>query len=212
MSDAPGWSEWKDVNRHIGSKLRESGLDNIEHYFLKIHSASEALMRRVLFIGLRKNYVRYEDANTFLYNNDVTPGREYGSKFDKLYPHGLSFDQIINEDDLLKTIWPLWLKFAKPVRNNVSHGKKSYGDDWYITCIQINQHLMMGLNSALVASLGGSASNHLELLRPRLPKGHADVDVHRILGMKAKSQRQSTMALACAQEMLASIAAQAQRR
>lgn len=84
--DVVGWSKWLADHRSIGSKLLGASRSNRESYFLIVHAATEAMFRRILFVGLRLNKVTYYEANEWLFHNDDTPDKEkYPRLFDQLY-------------------------------------------------------------------------------------------------------------------------------
>jgi hypothetical protein len=125
-TDIPNWVKAHD---HVASKLKGADPSNSEAYFLKTHAASEALFRRLIFIGVRRNGATYKDAFDWLSHNDKTsPRGAYDALFDRLYGPDLTFQGGLNESDRLSDLWSLWIDFFKILRNHLAHCVRGYGD------------------------------------------------------------------------------------
>lgn len=182
MSD---WNLWIAQRIHLAAKLKCADRTNIEAYFLKIHAASEAFFRRLLFVGLRLNMVSFHDAQEWLHHNDSTPTKsEFPKTFNRLYGPDLSFEMLLAKDPRSQILWELWFDFAKPVRNHLAHGIRGYTSDWLECGIRINQGLLIELDAGMAEYLGGSIADNLSKLRPRLPTGKKGINISTLLGQR----------------------------
>jgi len=189
--DVDGWSIWLEDHHAIGTKLRGSTRENKEAYFLIIHAATEALFRRIILVGLRLNKVTYHESNEWLYHNDDTPEKtNYPILFNRLYNlKHVTWAGVVQSGPDLDQLWDLWLGYSKIIRNHISHGIRKYGDDWLHSGIVIDQELLMRLDKALMAIIGGSVCSNLDKLSPRLPKGTKGADLGGITGRKKRKPR-----------------------
>lgn len=184
------WGQWIEARSHIAAKLKGADRQNAEAYFLKLHAASEAYFRRMMFVGLRLKLVSYDNANRWLHNNDSTPDKDkFPKKFNKLYEPTFSFEAILDECPNGNILWGLWLDFAKPMRNHLAHGIRQYTADWLECGIRINQGLLIELDGVMAKHFGNSIVADLTKLKPRLPQGRKDMDIPALLGTKQSSPK-----------------------
>ncbi|MBK7053110.1 MAG: hypothetical protein IPH54_21940 [Rhodoferax sp.] len=81
-----GWDAWVSRRGRMLTKLSASDRQNSKTYFVDLHAATEAMFRRILFIGLRLNEVTYKVADAWIFQNDETPNKEkYSKLFDALW-------------------------------------------------------------------------------------------------------------------------------
>lgn len=189
--DVDGWLEWTEAHRSIGSKLSGANRVNMESYFLTAHAATEVMFRRILLVGLRLNKVTYREANEWLYHNDDTPEKiKYPILFDRLYiTKNVTWIDVIQFDPELRRLWELWLGYSKVIRNHISHGIRKYSDDWLLCGITIDQELLIRLDQALVAKIGGSVCAYFAKFNPRLPIGTKGKDLKKITGRRPRTPR-----------------------
>lgn len=187
----PGWGKWLKDSSFVVAKIGDVDESNIRDYFSRVHAATEALLRQILFIGLRLNRVTYVDANNWLYHNDITPDRQkYPAQVNALFKQqGKTWDEIIQSQEDLGELWSLWIDYAKVIRNHVLHGIRSYDDHALQTVTVINQALMMGLDKAFIPVVGGRISGGLALFNPRLPRGVTGLDIPKLVGLKKSGKR-----------------------
>lgn len=191
MTNHPNWNEWLSSHNSIESKIRSPKRTPLESEFLTVHAVTESYFRRVLLVGLRLNYVTYKEADEWLFHNDKTPDRkDFVALFNKLYmPKNLVWDDLLSNNPTLNSLWDLWLNFSKVIRNHISHGIRSYSDEWLICGIKIDQMLIMNLDQCLNPFIGGSIAKGLGQLSPRLPRGKNNVDFVALTGKKARNPR-----------------------
>ena len=185
------WVRWVGNKSHIRIKLAPSGQSESDH-FLTTHAASEAALRRVLFVGLRMNKVTYKIANEFIQGHHITFGKKNGdgnfvAYFDEIFTNNwvALLGSIKDSDEL----WILWNDYAKPIRNHLAHGLRKYSDDWLDTALAIDRLFLMMLDKAIRPIIGGTPFSHLKYLSPRLPQGESSVMPEKILRAKAKPPR-----------------------
>ena len=180
--DVDGWSKWLEEHRTIRSTLRGANSANKEAYFLAIHAATEAMFRKILLVGLRLNKVTYAEASNWLFHYDKTPNNvDFPKLFDKLYhSKKITWSALIYSNSDLKQLWDLWLGYSKVLRNHISHGIRKYTDDWLECGITIDQELLIRLDQALSVIIGGSISDDLAKLNPRLPIGSKGINLKTI--------------------------------
>ena len=205
-ADVVGWTDWIASHNHIDAKLRDENRASEKDYFLAVHAATEAMFRRILFVGLRLNRVTFPEASDWLFHNDVTPNKtNYPKLFDKLYSQkNITWAGVISSVDGLETLWELWLGFSKTVRNHLSHGIRKYDPEWIRCGIAIDQELMMRLDDAFFPVVGGSMAGTLTSFNPRLPKGMSGSALAVITGIKSNIQRPK-ISLVDAQQKFASL-------
>lgn len=181
-----GWDAWVSTRGRMLTKLSASDRQNSKTYFVDLHAATEAMFRRILFIGLRLNEVSYKEADAWIFQNDETPNKEkYSKLFDALYKkQGTTWNQLLDSVDGLNAAWELWLGFPKTIRNHILHGIRSYEIDWIECAIRIDQELVVRLDAAIAGVIGGSPIGALDKLSPRLPRGKQGFDVYTFVGRK----------------------------
>lgn len=186
-----GWDKWLKGSSFVATKIGNADERNIRDYFSRVHAATEALLRQILFIGLRLNRVTYADANNWLYHNDITPNRQkYPAQVNLLFKvKGKTWDEIIQSQDDLGELWSLWNDYAKVIRNHVSHGVRSHDEHTLMTVTIINQALMMSLDKAFVPVVGGCISGGLAAFNPRLPRGEKGFDIAKLTGLNKSEKR-----------------------
>lgn len=180
--------KWVEGKSHIQSKLFRDELSK-PYEFLNIHAASEAALRRTLFVGLKLNKVTYEIADRWLHHNDLTPGKseDRGSfiyNFNRLYPQ--NWETTLHSVSGLEELWELWNGFSKGIRNHIAHGMRRYSDEWINPAIIIDRLFIIRLDEAISPSVGGSPFASLVSLSPRLPRGESLVDPIVILNAKGR--------------------------
>lgn len=186
------WDTWIADRSYLASKFKGADPSNPEAYFLKLQALSEAFFRRTLFVGLRLNRVSFRESDDWLHQNDSTPSKDgFPRSFDRLYGPNLTFDKVLSGCQNGEALWKLWLEFAKPVRNNIAHGIRSYKADWLECGALINQHLMFELDDSLSRHIGGKISDDLSKINPRLPQGNKSVDISALIGKKANKPKAS---------------------
>lgn len=191
MTNHPHWEEWLSIHRSIESKIRSPKRTPLESDFLTVHAVTESYLRRVLFVGLRLNYVTFKDADDWLFHNDKTPDRkDFVVLFDRLYSlKSIAWSDLMRSNPMLNELWDLWLDFSRVIRNHISHGIRGYSDEWLICGIKIDQMLIMNLDQCLFPFVGGSIAKGLGQLAPRLPRGRSKVDFVALTGKKPKNPR-----------------------
>lgn len=189
--DIPGWEAWVERRSFVYGKLKGVDRSRLSVYFQALHGVTEAVFRRVLFIGLRVNHVAYKEAQDWLHDHDVTPSpTDYPKRFDRLYAvKGVSWAQVTLSRPKLQGAFALWNSYSKVVRNHLAHSIRSYSDDWLLCGIQIDQLLLMELDLALRSVVGGSVAHALTELAPRLPVGKSKQDLSRLTGIKPSKPR-----------------------
>lgn len=187
----PSWNEWLKGSSFVSAKIGDADEGNIRDYFSRVHAATEALLRQILFVGFRLNRVTYADANNWLYHNDITPDRQKYSALINILFKGQqkSWDEIIQSQQDLGELWSLWIDYAKVIRNHVLHGIRSHDDHALQTVTLINKALMMSLDKAFLPVVGGHISGALTAFNPRLPRGTKGLDIAKLAGLKKPGKR-----------------------
>lgn len=205
-----GWDAWVSTRGRMLTKLAASDRQNSKTYFIDLHAATEAMFRRILFIGLRLNEVTYKEADAWLFQNDETPNKEnYPKIFDALYKkQGATWDQLLASVDGLSTAWQLWLDFSKIVRNHILHGIRSYETEWIECALRIDQELVVRLDAAISDVIGGSPIGSLDKLSPRLPRGKQGLDVYTLVARKPPKKPKPKVSLIQAEFDLKSLDSQ----
>lgn len=185
------WVQWVRNKSHIRIKLAPSGQSESDH-FLTTHAASEAALRRVLFVGLRMNKVTYKKANEFIQGHHITFGKKNGdgnfvAYFDEVFTK--NWVALLSSIKDLDELWILWNDYAKPIRNHLGHGLRKYSDDWLDTALATDRLFLMRLDKAITLVIGGTPFAHLKHLSPRLPQGESSNLPEKILKVKARPPR-----------------------
>lgn len=207
IRDVAAWSEWVKAHPLIAAKLTGADRNNLPAYFQSLHASTEALFRQILFVGLRLNRVTYKEAQDWLHHHDKTPDLDnYPKLFDRLYAtKSATFAGLQTQHPRLAQALSLWNEFSKGVRNQLAHGKRRYSDDWLETTILIDQHLLIELDFAMTSVVGGSVTQPLTNLMPRLPLGKSGCDFFKLTGVKQKQPRPK-LSLLAAQKQLEGLA------
>lgn len=185
------WIKWVKNKTHIRSKLSPTKQRKADH-FMTTHAASEAALRRLIFIGLRKKEITYKAASDWINHHHFIFGKtkarsNFINYFENLY--GFSWPNLMRREQDLDELWELWHGFAKPIRNHLAHGVRKYDDDWYDHAIAIDRLFMIRLNAAINPEIGGSPFAHLKHLSPKLPRGESSNDPDGVLGLKMRGSR-----------------------
>lgn len=198
--DVPGWASWADSRIFISRDLRGVDRANLKVYFQSLHGLTEAVFRRSLLVGLRMHQVQFKDAEAWLHDHDETPDRkEFPKKFDRLYSiRGTSWANVMSQSESLRCALELWHDYSKIIRNHLAHAIRPYSDEWLACAIQADQFLLMEFDLAMEPVIGGSLSDDLTKLVPRLPKGIPAQDLPKITGVKQRKPR-PTVSLSGAQ-------------
>jgi hypothetical protein len=193
VTDLSIWRPWLKRNAVLATLLRGASNNDPASYLVRVHAISEAVLRRIVLVGLRKNLVQYSDAVVWLTDNDETPSRaKYPVLFDRLYGPQIAFETICPQGSSLYELWELWLDFAKIVRNHVSHGIRQYDDAWLQCAINVDQAFIIQMCQVMEPHIGGSIGGDLRKLKPRLSMGRAGIDIPALLGIRARNPRPST--------------------
>jgi hypothetical protein len=197
------WKRWRKDKSHITAKLYKNYIRKAD-WFLTTHAASEAALRRLIFIGLRRHGVTYGAAETWMDGHAITFGKSHGNGsfsvyFDRLYAE--PWAEMLREKQGLEQLWEIWNDFAKPVRNHLAHGARKYPDEWLDAGLAVNRLLMMGLDEVTTPILGGSPFSHLTKLKPRLGRGDPSLKPEAVLNIRANRDR-DLLSLDEAQERL----------
>lgn len=189
--NVPDWTAWSDSRGFVSRELRGVDQANLKVYFQALHGLTEAVFRRSLLVGLRMQEVQFQDAKNWLHDHDVTPDRqEFPKRFDRLYGiRGTSWAQILSQSEAFRCALDLWHDYSKTIRNHLAHAIRSYADEWLACAIQVDQILLMEFDRVMEKVVGGSLSNDLTKLVPRLPKGIPEQDLPMITGVKQRKPR-----------------------
>lgn len=198
--NVPDWAFWSDSRTFVSRDLRGIDQANLKVYFQALHGLTEAVFRRSLLVGLRMNQVLFKDAETWLHDHDETPDRnEFPKKFDRLYSiRGTSWAKVTSQSESFRCALNLWHDYSKIIRNHLAHAIRPYSDEWLACAIQVDQILLMDFDLVMEPVIGGSLSDDLTKLVPRLPKGIPAQDVPKITGVKQRKPR-PTLSLGGAQ-------------
>lgn len=189
--DVPGWVPWSDSHSLISRELRGVDRANLKGYFQALHGFTEAVFRRSLLVGLRMHQVQFKDAEGWLHDHDETPDRkEFPKRFDRLYSiRGTSWAKVTSQSESFRCALNLWHDYSKIVRNHLAHAIRSYSDEWLACAIQVDQILLMDFDLVMEPVVGGSLSDDLTKLMPRLPKGIPAQGMPKITGVKQRKPR-----------------------
>ena len=93
------WDVWRKKRPHITAKLHASYIRKSD-WFLTTHAASEAALRRIIFVGLRRKGVAYKSAQAWMDKSHITFGEANGQGNFVIY-----FDRLF-EKDWVSTLAP----------------------------------------------------------------------------------------------------------
>lgn len=191
VRDVDAWSEWVKAHGLIAAKLKGADRNNLPAYFQSLHASTEAMFRQILFVGLRLNSAPYKDAQDWLHLHDKTPDqKDYPKLFDRLYViKSVAWASLVAQHPRLEQALGLWHEFSKGIRNHLAHGVRPYSEEWLESAILVDQYLLIELDFAMISVVGGSISNHLAKLSPRLPVGKTGYDIPKLTGVKQKHPR-----------------------
>ena len=195
--DLSKWAKWlsEPSQKFLASKIMSPAKFD-KHHLLEVHGATEATLRKILLIGLRKQKVTYENAWSFLHEYDKTPGRgnnkgDFQNIVEILY--GTPWTTVLTNNNDLNLCWELWLDFAKKIRNDLSHGIRQHSPDTIEIALMINASILIELDKEFNPRIGGSLFQDLTDLSPRLPRGSQSNDPKSLLGIKPKKQVQTKL-------------------
>lgn len=203
MDNVQGWNSWVKTHGFVAAKTKGADRNNLPVYFQTLHAATEALFRQILFVGLRLNRITYKEAQDWLHLHDKTPDKkDYPKLFDRLYAvKSVHWAFLVTKHPRLGQSLDLWHEFSKGIRNHLAHGVRRYSDEWLESAILVDQHLLIELDSAMATVVGGSISNHLAKLSPRLPVGKTGHDFFKLTGVKQKQPRPKISLLAAQKQL-----------
>ncbi|WP_339634545.1 hypothetical protein [uncultured Sneathiella sp.] len=187
------WDRWRRDKTHITTKLHKTYIRKSD-WFLTTHAASEAALRRLIFIGLRQKKVPYDSVQTWMDGHSITYGKQHGHGtfivyFDRLYARSWADTMKAGAD--LEELWKLWNDYSKPVRNGLAHGARKYSDDWLDVALSIDRLFMMRLDHVISPVLGGTAFADLRKLTPRLGRGNSNISAEAILNIQPNRVRET---------------------
>lgn len=185
------WKAWVKGKSHIRSKLSPIRQRKQDH-LLTTHAASEAALRRILFVGLRMKKVTYKSASDWMDRNPITFSKDEGggnfiTHFNRLFK--ADWASVLNSTQDLGELWILWNDYTKPIRNHLAHALQIYSDEWLDTALAIDRLFLMRLDKAIRPIIGGTPFAHLKNLSPTLPRGQKHIDPWKVLNMNKKNRR-----------------------
>lgn len=185
------WDTWRRDKSHIRLKLHRSYIRKSD-WFLTTHAVSEAALRRVLFVGLRRRGVPYKAAQDWMDHHHITFGKARGdgkfvAYFDRLFEQ--DWAATLGAVEGLDELWVLWNDYAKPIRNHLAHALRKYKDDWLDVALSVDRLFMMRLDEAINPVIGGTPFADLRLLSPRLSRGDANVTPESVLAIRSANPR-----------------------
>lgn len=186
-----GWDKWRKDKTHITAKLHNNYIRKSD-WFLTTHAASEAALRRLIFIGLRQKKVLYNVAQTWMDGHSITYGKRRGDGtfivyFDRLFARNWADTLKAGSD--LEELWELWNDYAKPVRNGLAHGARKYSDDWLDVALSVDRLFMMRLDAVIAPVIGGTPFADLRQLSPRLDRGDPSITAEGVLNIQPNRVR-----------------------
>lgn len=200
------WDCWRKDKTHITNKLHKDYIRKSD-WFLTTHAASEAALRRIIFIGLRRKKVPYDMAQNWMDGHSITYGKIRGHGtfivyHDRLYAR--KWADTLKAGTDLEELWELWNDYSKPVRNGLAHGARKYSDEWLDIALSIDRLFMMRLDAVISPVIGGTAFADLRKLSPRLDRGDPNISAEGTLNIQPNRVR-VTVPLDDASKRLASI-------
>ena len=117
--------------------------------FIKIHLTVEGIIKRLLFIGLRKNGVQYKTAQQAIaeyYESNKTTILEKAWNL-----CGIDYQKTVSADPAYKTMENLFLAFSSKYRNILVHGNDGALHDIELvkTLIQVDKKFIQSIEFAL---------------------------------------------------------------
>lgn len=188
-----GWKTWLESSSYVLALLGDTDGCSPRDYFSRVHPATEAIFRRILFVGLRAHLVQFKAAEDRLSaDNAKFTRKDFPVLFDRLYfpekqtvfAQCVLWETLLNLHKRLNELWNLWLNFSKVIRNHQLHGLRIYSDEWLRYAIAIDQALIIELDTVMMPIIGGYLGQDLRLFTPRLPKGLDDADLSVITGIR----------------------------
>lgn len=185
------WDNWRRDKTHITAKLHANYIRKSD-WFLTTHAASEAALRRLIFVGLRRKKVPYDTAQTWMDGHSITYGKLHGHGtfilyYDRLYAR--NWADTLKAGTKLEELWYLWNDYAKPVRNGLAHGARKYADEWLDVALSIDRLFMMRLDDVISPVIGGTAFADLRKLSPRLGRGDPNISAEGTLNIQPNRVR-----------------------
>lgn len=200
------WDKWRRNKTHLTAKLHKSYIRKSD-WFLTTHAASEAALRRIIFIGLRRKKVPYDAAQEWMDGHSITYGKKHGHGTFIVYHDRLfarSWEDTLKAGADLEELWELWNDYSKPVRNGLAHGARKYADDWLDVALSIDRLFMMRLDAVISPIIGGTPFADLRKLSPRLDRGDPNISPEATLNI-APNRVRVTVPLDDASTRLAAI-------
>lgn len=185
------WKAWVKDKSHIRSKLSPIRQRKQDH-LLTTHAASEAALRRILFVGLRMKKVTYKSASDWMDKNPITFSKDGGrgnfiTHFNRLFKE--DWASVLHSTQDLGELWILWNDYAKPIRNHLAHALQNYSDEWLDTALAIDRLFIMRLDKAIRPIIGGTPFAHLKNLSLTLPRGQKHIDPRMVLNVRKRNRR-----------------------
>lgn len=185
------WDVWRRGSPHIRAKLHATYIRKSE-WFLTTHAASEAALRRILFVGLRRKGATYKSAQAWMDESHITFGETNGhgnfvKYFDRLFES--PWVTTLATQDGLPELWALWNGYSKPIRNHLAHALRKYNDEWLDAALAIDRLFMIRLDAAISPVIGGSPFVDLRQLSPRLSRGDLNVTPEDVLAIPVRQPR-----------------------
>jgi|GEM_PF-4090151 len=187
------WDKWRRDKSHITAKLHKSYIRKSD-WFLTTHAASEAALRRIIFIGLRRKKVPFATAQKWMDGHSITYGKIAGqgtfiTYYDRLYTR--NWEDTLKAGNDLQELWYLWNDFSKPVRNDLAHGARKHTDDWLDAALSIDRLFMIRLDEVIRPVINGTPFADLRKLSPRLDRGDSEITAEGILNIRPNRLRVS---------------------
>lgn len=185
------WDVWRQKRPHIRAKLHASYIRKSD-WFLTTHAASEAALRRIIFVGLRRKGVAYKSAQAWMDESHIIFGEANGqgnfvTYFDSLFESDWASTLATQEG--LPELWKLWNGYSKPIRNHLAHALRKYGDEWLDAALAIDRLFMIRLDAAISPVIGGSPFVDLRQLSPRLARGDQGLTPEAVLAIRVRQRR-----------------------
>ncbi len=153
------WDVWRRKRPHITARLHASYLRKSD-WLLTTHAACEAALRRIIFVGLRREGVTYKCAQSWMDESHITFGQTHGqgnfvTYFDRLFEN--DWPSTIATQRGLPELWALWNGYSKPIRNHLAHALRKYDDDWLEAALAIDRMFLIHLDNAINPIIRGQS-------------------------------------------------------